>query len=128
MAEQTGRTFSQKILGAKAGKDVVPGEIVDVTPDLAMSHDNTAAISKKFYSIGVDKVFDPDMHIIVLDHCSPAANEKFATNHKEIREFVETQGIEKFYDVATGVCHQVLPEQGYALPAMPTTARDKRPF
>jgi len=52
----------------------------------------------------------------VLDHCAPAANEKFATNHKEIRAFVEEQGIESFYDVATGVCHQVLVEQGFALP------------
>jgi 3-isopropylmalate/(R)-2-methylmalate dehydratase large subunit len=112
----SGLTFSQKILGAKAGKSVVPGEIVDVTPDVAMSHDNTAAISKTFKQIGVDKLFDPDLHVIVLDHCAPAANEKFATNHKEIRAFVEEQGIENFYDVATGVCHQVLVEQGFVLP------------
>lgn len=116
MAEQAGQTFSEKILGAKAEKTVVPGEIVDVTPDVAMSHDNTAAISKKFLSIGVDKVFDPDMHVIVLDHCAPAANEKFATNHREIRAFVEAQGIENFFDINAGICHQVLPEQGFALP------------
>ena len=34
------------ILGAKAGKRVVPGEIVEVCPDFAMSHDNTAAIAR----------------------------------------------------------------------------------
>lgn len=112
----SGLTFSQKILGAKAGKPVVPGEIVEVIPDVAMSHDNTAAISKTFKSIGVDKLYDPELHVIVLDHCAPAANEKFATNHKDIRAFVEEQGIESFYDVATGVCHQVLVEQGFALP------------
>jgi 3-isopropylmalate/(R)-2-methylmalate dehydratase large subunit len=116
MTPSSGKTFSEKILGAKAGKAVVPGEIVDVTPDVAMSHDNTAAISKKFHSLGVDRVFDPEMHVIVLDHCSPAANEKFATNHKEIREFVDKQGIEHFYDVSAGICHQILPEQGFALP------------
>jgi len=112
----SGLTFSEKILGAKAGKTVVPGAIVDVTPDVAMSHDNTAAIAKTFKSIGVAKLYDPDMHVVVLDHCAPAANEKFATNHKEIRAFVEEQGIEAFYDVATGVCHQVLVEQGFVLP------------
>ncbi len=112
----TGQTFSQKILGAKAGKPVVAGEIVDVTPDVAMSHDNTAAIAKKFQSIGVETVFDPEMHVVVLDHCAPAANEKFATNHQEIRAFVEQQGIESFYDVANGVCHQIICEQGFALP------------
>ena len=116
MTQSSGKTFSEKILGTKAGKSVVPGEIVDITPDVAMSHDNTAAISKKFYSIGVERVFDPDMHVVVLDHCAPAANEKFATNHKEIRAFVEKQNIENFYDVATGVCHQIICEQGFALP------------
>ncbi|MBD3220401.1 homoaconitate hydratase family protein [bacterium] len=112
----SGQTFSQKILGAKAGKAVVPGEIVDVIPDVAMSHDNTAAIARTFATIGVDRLYDPDMHVIVLDHCAPAANEKFATNHQEIRAFVEAQGIESFYDVASGVCHQILVEQGFALP------------
>jgi 3-isopropylmalate/(R)-2-methylmalate dehydratase large subunit len=116
MSELSGRTFSQKILGAKVDKDVVPGEIVDVVPDVAMSHDNTAAIAKKFASLGVAKVFDPEMHVIVLDHCAPAANEKFATNHQEIRAFVEAQGIENFFDINAGICHQVLPEQGFALP------------
>ena len=116
MTDQSGKTFSEKILGEKAGKPVVPGEIVDVTPDVAMSHDNTAAIAKKFESIGVARVFDPEMHVVVLDHCAPAANEKFATNHREIRAFVEAQGIENFYDVDAGICHQVLPEQGHVLP------------
>ncbi|MDZ7386086.1 MAG: 3-isopropylmalate dehydratase large subunit, partial [candidate division KSB1 bacterium] len=88
-----GKTFAEKILSKKAGKEVEAGEIVEVSPDVAMSHDNTAAIAKTFYSIGVDKVFNPDMHVVILDHCVPAANEKFAQNHKEVREFVAKQGI-----------------------------------
>jgi len=111
-----GKTFAEKILGKKAGKDVIPGEIVDVEPDVAMSHDNTAAISKTFYEIGVDRVYDPDKHVIVLDHCTPAANVKFAQNHKEIREFVEKQGIKNFYDINVGICHQVMHEKGHVWP------------
>lgn len=111
-----GKTFAEKILGRKAGKEVVAGEIVEVTPDVAMSHDNTAAIAKTFYSIGVDRVFNPEMHVVILDHCVPAANEKFAQNHKDIREFVSKQGIKHFYDIHRGICHQVLPEEGFALP------------
>lgn len=111
-----GKTFAEKVLARKAGKEVVAGEIVEVQPDVAMSHDNTAAIAKTFYSIGVNKVFNPDMHVVILDHCVPAANEKFAQNHKEVREFVAKQGIKHFYDIHRGICHQVLPEQGFALP------------
>ncbi|PJA26774.1 MAG: 3-isopropylmalate dehydratase large subunit [candidate division Zixibacteria bacterium CG_4_9_14_3_um_filter_46_8] len=111
-----GLTFAEKILSAKAGKKVIPGEIVEITPDLAMSHDNTSAISKTFYEIGVDKVFDPDIHIVILDHCSPAATEKYAQNHKIVREFVKKQGIKKFYDINAGICHQVIAELGLARP------------
>ena len=111
-----GKTFAEKILGRKAGKDVIPGEIVEVKPDIAMSHDNTAAIVKTFREIGVSKIDDPNRHVIILDHCVPAANEKFAQNHKEIRDFVKEQGISNFYDVHRGICHQVLPEEGFALP------------
>jgi len=111
-----GKTFSEKILGQKVGKAVVPGEIIEVEPDVAMSHDNTAAISKTFYKIGVDKVYKPDMHVVILDHCTPAANEKFAENHKDIREFVRKQGIKNFYDINVGICHQVMHEKGHVWP------------
>ncbi len=111
-----GKTFSEKILGKKAGKPVVAGEIVEIEPDVAMSHDNTAAISKKFYSIGVKKVYDPDKHVIILDHATPAANAKFAQNHKDIREFVAEQGVKHFYDINRGICHQVMHEEGHVLP------------
>jgi len=111
-----GKTFSEKILGKKAGKGVIPGEIVEVEPDVAMSHDNTAAISKTFYKIGVDRVYDLDKHVIILDHCTPAANAKFAQNHKDIREFVEKQKIKNFYDINIGICHQVMHEKGHVWP------------
>jgi 3-isopropylmalate/(R)-2-methylmalate dehydratase large subunit len=111
-----GKSFAEKILGEKAGKPVVPGEIVEVKPDIAMSHDNTAAISKTFKEIGVARIDDPNRHVIVLDHCVPAANDKFAQNHKDIRSFVTEQKIPHFFDINRGICHQVLPEEGFALP------------
>jgi len=111
-----GKTFAEKVLSAKARRDVRAGEIVIVTPDVALSHDNTAAISDHFKKIGVHKIFDPAMPVVILDHCVPAADEKYARNHQIIREFVAAQKIEHFYDMNTGVCHQVLPEKGHALP------------
>jgi homoaconitate hydratase family protein len=111
-----GKTFSEKILGKKAGYDVSSGEIVNVSPDFILSHDNTAAIIKTFYSIGVERVVDRRKLVIVLDHVVPPSDEKYAENHKRIREFVKEQGIENFYDLGRGICHQVLPEEGFALP------------
>ena len=112
-----GMTFAQKILAAKAGLDSIDvGQIVEIEPDICLSHDNTAAIAKTFAKIGVSRVKDPDKFVIVLDHTVPASQEKYALNHKEIREFVKTNGIRRFYDVGVGICHQVLPEKGFALP------------
>jgi homoaconitate hydratase family protein len=113
-----GKTFVEKVLGRKAGRAVTAGEIVEVVPDYAMSHDNTAAIAKTFASIGVARLYDPNLHVVILDHASPPPNEKFAENHREVREFVKKHGIQNFYDVQRGVCHQVMVEEGFALPGL----------
>jgi homoaconitate hydratase family protein len=111
-------TFAEKVLARKAGLDrTVPGQIVIVEPDHLLTHDNTAAI--------VDKIDDdlerfgvarPGMPVIALDHVVPAASEKHAMNHKTAREFAARFQLPNFYDVGTGVCHQVLMEKGHALP------------
>jgi 3-isopropylmalate/(R)-2-methylmalate dehydratase large subunit len=112
-----GLTFAEKILAKKAGLgSTVPGQIVEVTPDVALSHDNTAAIKGLFERMGGKKVFDPKMHAIILDHATPAPTTTHAENHKTTREFVAEQGIPYFYDIGRGICHQVLVEEGLALP------------
>jgi 3-isopropylmalate/(R)-2-methylmalate dehydratase large subunit len=112
-----GHTFAEKVLARKAGlESVVPGQIVTVRPDKLLTHDNTSAIAGQFRRIGVDKVADPGMNVIVLDHVTPAANETYAISHRTTREFVAEQGITAFYDIGEGICHQVLPEKGHAWP------------
>lgn len=113
-----GKTFAEKILANKAGlKEVVPGQIVTVKPEHLLTHDNTSAIIGK---IGADLekhgVIDPNLSVIVLDHVVPAADEKTATNHKKVREFVKKYGIKNFFDAGEGICHQVVIEKGFAVP------------
>jgi homoaconitate hydratase family protein len=90
--------------------------VVTVSPDYYLSHDNSAAIIGEFRKLGVARVRAPEKIIIILDHIVPAADEKYAQNHKTIREFAAEQGIPNFYDIQHGVCHQVLSEEGFALP------------
>ena len=111
------QTLAQKILANKANRDFVRvGEIVEVEPDRVMSHDNAGLVIKQFRKIGVEKVWNPEKIVIILDHRVPAESVKTANAHKMIREFVQDQKIEKFYDIQTGICHQVMIEKGYALP------------
>src|SRR5262249_55834580 len=52
-AQKRGFTFAEKALARAAGLPfVVAGQIVDAKPDVAMSHDNTAAIYQTFKKLG----------------------------------------------------------------------------
>ena len=110
-------TFAEKILAKKAQlPKTVPGQIVEIIPDVVLSHDNTAPIYGLFQRMGGVKVYNPDMHAVILDHATPAPSTKHAENHRVIREFVKEQGITNFYDIGKGICHQILVESGLALP------------
>ena len=112
------QTFVEKVFSRKLGRKVSVGEIVEIVPDVAMSHDNTAPISLTFQKLGVDRVFKPEIHVIILDHAVPASLEDHALNHKKVREFVKKYGIQHFYDINTGICHQVIAEEGHVLPGL----------
>ncbi len=111
------KTFAEKALARAAGqREVVAGQIVDAVPDVALSHDNTAAIAKIFRALGVERVKCPERLAIALDHAVPAPTTVHATNHAETRAFVEEQGIRDFFEVGRGICHQVLSEEAVVLP------------
>ena len=113
-----GGTFVEKILAKYSGeKEVVPSQIVTVKPDHLLTHDNAAPIIQKIQpELETYGIYNKKLPIIVLDHVIPAVSEKTATNHKIIREFVKKYGIEHFFDVGDGVCHQIVIEKGLALP------------
>ncbi len=112
-----GKTLAEKILAKNTGlKEVSVGQIITSKPDYVLSHDNSSAIIGHFEKLGVEKVKHPEKIVIILDHTVPAASETHAKGHQKIRNFVEKQGIRHFYDVGCGICHQVLPEKGLALP------------
>jgi 3-isopropylmalate/(R)-2-methylmalate dehydratase large subunit len=110
--------MAEKILAKAAGmEEVDAGEIVMVDIDVAMTHDLTGPLSvESFKKIGVDEVWDPEKIVVIFDHQVPADSLEAAQNHLVMREFVNAQGINNFYDVREGVCHQVLPEKGHVVP------------
>lgn len=112
-----GKTIAEKILQRASGEtEVEPGDIVEANVDIAMSHDNAALVSKHFKTIGVEKVWDPERIVILLDHRVPANSVQTATGHKAIREFVSDQNLPNFYDMNAGICHQILSEKGHVRP------------
>jgi len=120
-----GMTYVQKLLTRACGKsEVAVGDILELPVHLAMSHENAALVINQFNEIFKEtgqesRVWDPDRVAIIFDHRVPAESAKTATNQKKIREFVAEQGIRKFHDIrgdVGGICHQILPENGYVRP------------
>jgi 3-isopropylmalate/(R)-2-methylmalate dehydratase large subunit len=113
----SGSTFAEKALARAAGLAAVQaGQVVDARPDIALSHDNTAAIARIFRSIPMERVAIPEKMCINLDHAVPAPTPKHAQNHAEVRAFVAEQGVRHFFEVGRGICHQVLSEEALVLP------------
>src|SRR5574342_1301085 len=120
-----GMTMVEKILARASGQAAVKvGDVVEPRVDLAMSHENAALVLNQFLEIYKDtgleaRVWDPSKIAIIFDHRIPAESAKTATNQKKVREFVGAQGISKFHDIRGdegGICHQILPENGYVRP------------
>lgn len=120
------KTFAEKALSRASDRDVSAGDIVTVYPDFCLSHENAESISDTFRSIGVERVYDPDRIVIVLDHTVPPPTGGYAGNQKKIREFVREQGIRNFYDMNShgGICHQILCQEGYAAPGLVIVGSD----
>jgi len=128
-----GMTYVQKLLARACGRpQAAVGEVVEPPVSLAMSHENGALVINQFNEIfkgtGLEpKVWDPSRIAIIFDHRVPAESSKTATNQKKIREFIQKQGIKKFHDIrgdSGGICHQILPENGYVRPGMVVVGTD----
>jgi 3-isopropylmalate/(R)-2-methylmalate dehydratase large subunit len=110
--------ITEKILAKASGKQVVhPGEIVDANVDMIMVHDLTGPLAvEAFEKIGIQKVWDNQKIVIILDHQVPAESVKAAELHKTMRQFAKDQKL-RIYDIGQGgICHQVMPEKGHVVP------------
>jgi 3-isopropylmalate/(R)-2-methylmalate dehydratase large subunit len=128
-----GKTVVEKILARAAGKSAVSaGDVVEPAVDLAMSHENAALVINQFHEVykgtGIEPtIWDPSRLAVIFDHRVPAESAKTATNQKKIREFVAKHGIAKFHDIRGdlgGICHQILPENGYVRPGAVVVGTD----
>jgi 3-isopropylmalate/(R)-2-methylmalate dehydratase large subunit len=126
-------TVAEKILARASGRsEVRAGEVVEPRVDVALSHENAALVIGLFQRVfeGTGRrpvVWDASKIVIVFDHRAPAESSKTATDQRKVREFVTAQGIQRFHDIrgdVGGICHQVLPENGYVRPGAVVVGTD----
>ncbi|MGE7092389.1 3-isopropylmalate dehydratase large subunit [Lysinibacillus sp. NPDC048646] len=111
-----GQTIIEKIVSIHADKEVFAGELTVVNVDFLMASDTTAPLAiKAFQNMGGVQIFNASKMALVIDHASPAPNQRIASLHDMMREFANEQNI-KLYDVGDGICHQLMIENEHAKP------------
>jgi 3-isopropylmalate/(R)-2-methylmalate dehydratase large subunit len=111
-----GHTVAEKILTRHAGRTLSAGELAVVDVDAVMMTDTTAPLAiKAFREMGGDKPWNPERTFLVIDHASPAPNERIARLHDLMREFATDTGA-NLYDVGAGICHQLMIEDDRVRP------------
>jgi 3-isopropylmalate/(R)-2-methylmalate dehydratase large subunit len=109
-------TLSERIISKHTNQPVSAGDIAIVDVDAVMATDATAPFAlKAFKEMGGDKVWNKDKTFLIIDHASPAPNERVANLHKLMRDFARAQNI-KLYDVGAGICHQLMVENEHVKP------------
>ncbi len=113
-------TLAEKILLEHSNlKEISPGQFIDCDIDLIMVHEQLGGrIHREYEKLGIDYVWDPNKIFFILDHWVPAPTISAAEMHQDCRKFAEKYKFIHNIGMDKGICHQVLPEMGFARPGM----------
>ena len=113
-------TIAEKILKTHSKvEEISPGQFIEAEIDLIMVHEQLGGrIHKEYEKLGLDKVWDPNKIFFIMDHWVPAPTITAAQMHQDCRDFAEKYGFIHNMGMNKGICHQVLPEMGFARPNM----------
>jgi 3-isopropylmalate/(R)-2-methylmalate dehydratase large subunit len=96
----------------------VPGELLNVRIDLALTNDITAPIAiELFEKARIGSVFDRERIALVPDHFVPNKDVNSAKQVQVMRKFAKKYGIKYFFELGEmGIEHVLLPEKGLVGP------------
>lgn len=111
-----GHTLAEQIIINNIGHSCKPGDIVTVNVDSAILHDIYAPyIFNQFVEMGFEKVYNTEKVVMMQDHMYPNCNYDDARCFRYCNRFQDEYGV-KHIHVSDGICHQIVAEEGYALP------------
>ncbi|HEX6559072.1 MAG TPA: aconitase family protein, partial [Longimicrobiales bacterium] len=99
------------------------GDMVSLHPRHVLTHDNTAAVLKKFRALGGQHVFDATQPVFALDHEIQNVSPENLAKYAEIESFAHAEGI-AFHPAGAGIGHQLMIENGFVLPGSLVVASD----
>jgi 3-isopropylmalate/(R)-2-methylmalate dehydratase large subunit len=110
-----GRTLIEKIVGAHAGRDVSPGEMVDIEIDARIARDfGGANVVKNLTAAGLG-IADPARTFFTFD-CNPGGSDQsYASNQHACRLFAREHGI-RVHDIDAGIGTHLAIDEGLVAP------------
>lgn len=126
-----GNTIAEKILARASGHgEVKAGDYITAKPDLHYNVERgMAEVHKRLIEAGLPnglpKLATPDkIALIIGDHSGCHGTAQVVGDYKTSRDLAVRYGIEKVYDINTGISHVVVPEEGLVKPGMLVCGRD----
>ena len=111
-----GRTISEQVLSAHAGREVRAGDVAVCRVDLVVGTDASGPMAIDYFErMGGSRVFDPSRVIFALDHYAPPEVPQTQAFHARVRAFASRHGIECL-GVGDGISHQVLIDRARVAP------------
>lgn len=110
--------ITEKILAKGSGKkSVAAGDIIEARVDIALFHEKAGpGFFENFESLETP-IWDPEKVVVVVDHAVPPSNIYSANCILETRNFVRRHGLKNYF-LGKGICHQLLPDEGFVKPGM----------
>ena len=81
-----------------------------------MCHEGFFPAVLKMMTSNIQRIWDPDRVVVILDHYIPAPSESMAGVHAQIRQMIGQYGVTHYYGEREGICHQVMIEKGQVRP------------
>lgn len=123
MPQTIAEKIAQSHLMEGPARPLRAGDVVSLRPRHVMTHDNTAAVMEKFEAVGAREVADSEQPVFVLDHDIQNTSESNLSKYGRIGEFAARHGI-RFYPAGSGIGHQIMVADGYAVPGALVVASD----
>lgn len=111
-------TAAEAVLARASGAaQVEPGQYVVADIDAMMLHDIFAAdVLGLLQRTGIGALHDPRRVTVVFDHMVPAPSVAAAEHQAAARRLLRHYGIDAFYEIGRGICHQVMVEERRVVP------------
>ncbi len=118
-----GKTLIEKIIGSHAGRDVAPGDIVDVTIDVRAARDfGGASVVQNLEKAGL-AVADPARTLFTFD-CNPGGSDQgYAANQHRCRLYARAHGV-GLRDITEGIGTHLVIEEGLCGPGSTFVSTD----